>query len=33
MKRKLIAAYQRMSKNEKLQKDWAIWDEVSGDGL
>ena len=33
LKKQLIAAYQRQTKNKKLQSELALWDSVSGDGL
>jgi uncharacterized protein YnzC (UPF0291/DUF896 family) len=33
LKKRLIAAYKRESKDQLLQKELTIWDEISGDGL
>ncbi|RHZ36992.1 hypothetical protein [endosymbiont GvMRE of Glomus versiforme] len=33
LRKKLIAAYKRMAKNKNLQKELALWDSISGDGL
>ena len=33
LKKQLIAAYKRESKNKALQKEMALWDRISGDGL
>jgi macrodomain Ter protein organizer (MatP/YcbG family) len=33
LRKRLIAAYKRESKNQALQEELAIWDEISGDGL
>ena len=33
LREKLIAAYQRIAKNKKLQSELALWDSISGDGL
>jgi hypothetical protein len=33
LKEQLIAAYKREAKDQALQKELAIWDEISGDGL
>lgn len=33
LKKQLIAAYKREAKNKKLQKEMALWDRISGDGL
>ena len=33
LRKRLIAAYQRQAKNENLQKELALWDSISGDGL
>lgn len=33
LRERLIAAYKRMAKNKKLQKEMALWDRISGDGL
>ena len=32
-RKQLIEAYKRESENQALQKELAIWDEISGDGL
>jgi len=33
LRKKLIAAYKRESKDQSLQEELAIWDGISGDGL
>ena len=33
LRKQLIEAYKRESKNQALQEELAIWDEISGDGL
>ena len=33
LKKQLIAAYKREAKNKALQKEMALWDSISGDGL
>ena len=33
LRKRLIEAYKRESKNQALQEELAIWDEISGDGL
>ena len=33
LRKRLIEAYKRESENQILQKELAIWDEISGDGL
>jgi uncharacterized protein YnzC (UPF0291/DUF896 family) len=33
LRKQLIVAYKRESKDQSLQKELAIWDEISGDGL
>jgi uncharacterized protein YnzC (UPF0291/DUF896 family) len=33
LRKRLIEAYKRESENQALQKELAIWDEISGDGL
>ena len=33
LRKRLIEAYKRESKNQVLQEELAIWDEISGDGL
>jgi DNA gyrase/topoisomerase IV subunit B len=33
LRKRLIAAYQRQAKNKNLQKELALWDSISGDGL
>ena len=33
LRERLIVAYKRMAKNKKLQKEMALWDRISGDGL
>jgi len=33
LRKSLIEAYKRESKNKDLQEELAIWDEISGDGL
>jgi len=33
LKKRLIAAYQRQAKNQKLQAELALWDSISGDGI
>jgi hypothetical protein len=33
LRKRLIAAYQRIVKNRKLQSELALWDSISGDGL
>jgi hypothetical protein len=33
LKKRLIVAYQRQTKNKKLQAELALWDSISGDGL
>jgi uncharacterized protein YnzC (UPF0291/DUF896 family) len=33
LRKRLIAAYKRESKNQAVQEELAIWDEISGDGL
>lgn len=33
LRKRLITAYQRQAKNKNLQKELALWDSASGDGL
>ena len=33
LRKRLIEAYKRESKDKDLQQELAIWDEISGDGL
>lgn len=33
LRKRLIEAYKRESKDKDLQEELAIWDEISGDGL
>jgi len=33
LRKRLIEAYKRESKDKNLQEELAIWDEISGDGL
>ena len=33
LRERLIAAYKREAKNKALQKEMALWDSISGDGL
>ena len=33
LKKRLIAAYQRQTKNKDFQKEMALWDSISGDCL
>jgi hypothetical protein len=33
LKKQLIAAYKREAKNKIFQKEMALWDRISGDGL
>lgn len=33
LRERLIMAYKREAKNKKFQKEMALWDSISGDGL
>jgi uncharacterized protein YnzC (UPF0291/DUF896 family) len=33
LRKRLIEAYKRESENQDFQKEMAMWDEISGDGL